>query len=410
MGTFNPLGHSLPEYWSKLEQGQSGIERITFFNPEKYPSQIAGEVKDFEPRQYLGAKEARRMSRVSQLAVAAARLALEDADLVIEDEDAYKAGIVLGTGNSAFPEVEQGMYTLVEKGGLRLSPFFIPTILPNMCTAQVALHMNLKGYNSTVITACASGTQSIGDAAEVIRRGAAQVMLAGGAEAPISELGMAGFCAMRAMSSQFNNEPHRASRPFDAARDGFVPAEGTGIVVLESLEHALERGARIYCEVVGFGSSCDAYHLSDPHPDGSGIIHAMQQAFNTGGIDPAEIDFINAHATGTKGDIAETNAIKRVFGKRAYEIPINSTKSMTGHLCGAAGGIEAIATILQMQHQTVHPTVNLENPDPACDLDYVPGKSRAVPIQTAMSNSFGFGGQNAIIIFRRYDSEVSSRS
>jgi len=402
MGTLNALGNSLEAYWSKLEAGESGISRITHCDPAAYPTQVAGEVKNFEPKDFVGAKEVRRMSRVSHLAIAAAKMAVSDAHLKFEPTLATRYGVVLGTGSAAFPEVEQGTHTLFSKGGSRLSPFFVPTILPNMCTAQVALQLGLRGYNSTVITACASGTQSIGDASEVIRRGAADVILAGGADASISELGLAGFCAMRAMSSHYNTEPHRASRPFDRDRDGFVPGEGAGILVLESLEHALQRQARIYCEVVGFGSSCDAYHLSDPEPSGAGIIAAMQQALESAEIEASEVDYINAHATGTKGDVAETVAIKQVFGEYAYQVPINSTKSMLGHTLGAAGGIEAVATILQMQHGIVHPTINLDNPDPECDLDYVPQHSRPLAIKVAMSDSFGFGGQNAVVIFKQY--------
>ncbi len=402
MGTLNPLAKSLDEFWERLEKGKSGVKRISAFDPTEYPSQIAGEVRDFEPKDYIGAKEVRRMSRVSQLAIAAAKMAVADAGLKIPANDASEYGIILGTGNSAFPEIEQEARTFFEKGGRRISPFFLPTILPNMCTAQVAMHLGLQGYNSTVITACASGTQSIGDAAEVIRRGAAQVMLAGGADASISELGLAGFCVMRAMSSHYNDRPEQASRPFDSARDGFVPAEGSALLVLESLEHALARQARIYAEVIGFGSSCDAYHLTDPDPSGAGIIRAMRQALKSAWLHPADIDYINAHATGTKGDVMETTAIRQVFGEGAYKIPVNATKSMLGHLFGAAGGVEAIATVLQMQHQTVHPTINLATPDPQCDLDYVPNQARPSVIKTAMSNSFGFGGQNAILIFQQY--------
>jgi len=279
MGTINPLAHTLEDFWAGLERGESAVRRIAAFDPSEYASQVAAEVKGFDPGKFIGAKEARRMSRVSQLAIAAAKLAVADAGLTIPEDDAGDYGIILGTGNSAFPEIEDEAQTFFEKGGRRISPFFLPTILPNMCTAQVAMHLGLEGYNSTVITACASGTQSIGDAAEVIKRGAAEVMLAGGADASISELGLAGFCSMRAMSSHYNETPEKASRPFDSARDGFVPAEGAALLVLESLDHALARGARIYAEVVGFGSSCDAYHLTDPEPTGAGVGRAMRQAF-----------------------------------------------------------------------------------------------------------------------------------
>ena len=406
LGTLNPLANNLEDFWASLKRGESGIRKITSFDASSYPTQVAGEVQDFEPTRYLGGKEVRRMSRVSQLAVAAAQLALQDANLTLRDDEAEEAGVILGTGSAAFPELEHGARVLIEKGGSRVSPFFVPTVLPNMCTAHVAMNLGFKGYNSTVITACASSSQSIGEAAEVIRRGAAQVMLSGGADASISELGMAGFCAARAMSSHYNDQPTRASRPFDRQRDGFVPAEGAGIVVLESLEHALARQARIYAEVIGFGSSCDAYHLTDPDPSGEGVGRAMRQAFRRAGLQPSDIQYINAHATGTKGDIMETVAIKGVFGERAYQIPINSTKSMIGHTLGAAGGIEAIATLLQMQHGLLHPTINLEERDPACDLNYLPDETRSIDLTYAMSNSFGFGGQNAILIFKRYESEL----
>ncbi|MEI6043430.1 MAG: beta-ketoacyl-ACP synthase II [Chloroflexota bacterium] len=410
MGTVNPLGHSVHDYWQALKRGQSGIARMTLCDPSNYPTHIAGEVKEWEAKKFMDSKEARRMSRASQFAVAAARQAVEDAKLKIEGELVEDYGVLLGTGNCAFPETEQGARTMIEKGGTRLNPFFLPIILPNMCTAQVALNLGFKGYNATIITACASSTQSIGEAAEVIRRGDADVMLSGGCEAPISELGLAGFSVMRAMSSGYNERPTTTSRPFDKGRDGFVPAEGAGIVVLESLEHALARNAHIYAEVIGYGATCDAYHLVAPEPGGLGAVRSMRRAIHNARINPRDIDYINAHGTSTDlNDKIETIAVKKVFGDYAYQVPLSSTKSMIGHLLGAAGGVEAIATLLMMQHQLIHPTINYETPDPDCDLDYVPNRARPFNIKIAMSNSFGFGGQNASLIFKEYKSKLETQ-
>lgn len=406
MGTINAMGHSVNEYWEALKNGQSGIARMTLCDPSAYPTHVAGEVKEWNPKNYLDVKEARRMSRASQFAVAAAIQAVNDAKLKIGDDMAEDYGVLIGTGNAAFPETEAAMRLLVEKGGQRLSPFFIPTILPNMPAGQVALNLGFHGYNSTVVTACAASTQSIGEAAEVIKRGDAEVMITGGTEAPISELGLAGFCAMRAMTSSYNDAPTTASRPFDKTRDGFVPSEGAGILVLESLEHALARNAYIYAEIIGYGATCDAYHLVAPDPTGLGAVRAMRRAIHQAKLNPRDIDYINAHGTSTDlNDKMETIAVKKVFGEYAYKVPLSSTKSMTGHLLGGAGGIEAIATILMMQNGLMAPTINYENPDPDCDLDYVPNKARAAKIKIAMSNSFGFGGQNASIIFREYKPE-----
>jgi 3-oxoacyl-[acyl-carrier-protein] synthase II len=297
----------------------------------------------------------------------------------------------------------------MEKGGNRISPLFIPTILPNMPAGQVALTFGLKGYNSTVVTACSASTQAIGEAAEVIRRGEAEVMITGGTEAPISELGLAGFCAMRAMTSNFNDAPTRASRPYDKDRDGFAPAEGSGMLVLESLEHALARNAHIYAEIIGYGCSCDAYHLVAPDPAGLGAVRAMRRAIHHAKINPRDIDYINSHGTSTEyNDKMETIAVKKVFGDYAYKLPLSSVKSMIGHLLGGAGGVEAVATILMMQHSLITPTINLENPDPECDLDYVPNVARPASIKIAMSNKFGFGGQNASLIFREYKTQAQS--
>jgi 3-oxoacyl-[acyl-carrier-protein] synthase II len=406
MGTINPLGYSVEEYWAGLRKGQSGIASLTLCDPSNYPTKVAGEVKEWDPKKFLDAKDARRMSRASQFAVAASIQAVKDAGLNILEDLAEDYGVLLGVGNAAFPEIEAGAKIMMEKGGMRLSPFFIPITLPNMSSSQVAMTLGAKGYNGTIVTACASSTQSIGEAAEIIKRGDAEVIITGGCEAPISEFGLASFSVMRAMSSNFNDRPTTASRPFDRDRDGFVPSEGAGILVLENLEHALARGARIYAEIVGFAATSDAYHLTDPDPAGLGAVRAMRRAIHHAGLSPRDIDYINAHGTSTeKNDKMETVAIKKVFGDYAYQIPISSTKSMIGHLLGGAGGVEAIATIMMMQDELIHPTINLENPDSECDLDYVPNRARPFNINVAMSNSFGFGGQNACLIFKKYKPE-----
>ncbi len=409
LGTVNPLAQNVEDYWQALKKGQSGIARMTLIDPSKYPTHVAGEVKEWDPKKHMDGRDARRMSRASQFAVAAAKQAIEDAQLTVEGEMAEEYGVLLGTGNCAFPETEQGVKTMLEKGGMRLNPFFIPIILPNMCTAQVALNLGFKGYNATIITACASSTQSIGEAAEVIKRGDAEVIVTGGCEAPISELGLAGFSVMRAMSSNYNERPTTASRPFDKNRDGFVPGEGAGILVLESLEHALARKARIYGEVAGFGATCDAYHLVAPEPSGLGAVRAMRRALHNSKLTPRDVDYINAHGTSTEhNDQMETIAVKKVFGDYAYQVPLSSTKSMIGHLLGAAGSLEAIATLLMMQNEMIHPTINYETPDENCDLDYVPNRARPFKIKVAMSNSFGFGGQNASLIFKEYKPEPAA--
>jgi 3-oxoacyl-[acyl-carrier-protein] synthase II len=360
-------------------------------------------VKDFDPRDYMDGKEARRMARFSQFAVAAARTALEDASLTIGNGDAGEVGVFLGTGIGGLGTLEQECRTMVAKGGARINPFFIPTMLPNMAAAQVSRLLGIKGYTSTTITACAAGTQAIGEAAEVIRQGKVQVMLAGGTEATICELGLAGFCIMRALTTR-NEEPTQASRPFDAGRDGFLPGEGSGMLVLESLPRALRRGARIYAEIVGYGCSSDAYHVVMPDPEGEGAQRAMVAALADARVRPEEIDYINAHGTSTPlNDCTETKAIKRVFGEHAYQVPVSATKSMIGHLLGAGGAVEAIACIMSLRTGLVHPTINLDEPDPECDLDYVPNVARPVDVRLALSNSFGFGGQNACLVLARYE-------
>ncbi len=402
MGAISPLGNSAAELWSGASQGRSGIGPITRFDTGAYPTKIAGEASTFDPTRYMDFKDARRMSRASQFAVAATREALADAGLEQEalPED---AGVLLGTGNSSFPDVEAATRTMIERGGMRISPFAMPAVLPSMSGGQIAIQFGVRGYNSTVSTACASGTQAIGEAAEVLRRGAASVMITGGTEAPICEVGLAGFCVMRALSTR-NEEPERASRPFERDRDGFVAGEGAGILILETLDRAQARGARIYAEVLGLGSSNDAYHLTAPPPDAGGAMRAMRWALRDAGLETTDIDYINAHGTATPhNDHSETTAIKSLFGAGAYRVPISSTKSMIGHCLGAAGALEAIATIRALQEGLIPPTINLDQPDPECDLDYVPHTAREAPIAMALSNSFGFGGQNACLALGRLD-------
>ena len=403
LGAVTPLGLSADEFWRGLAEGRSGVGLMTLCDPTDYPTRIAAELKGFDPEQFMSPKEARRMARFTQLALAASLMAVEDAALNMEQEDSERVGVLLGNGNGGFPEIDQAMRVLVERGGMRISPFFFPMILPNMAAANVSRILGTRGYSSTVITSCAASTQSVGEAAEVIRRGAADVMVTGGTEAGISQLGLAGFAVMRAMSTR-NEEPDRASRPFDAERDGFVPGEGAGILILESLEHALERGATIQAEVAGYGVSSDAYHTVHPDEDGAGAARAMRWALEDAKISPSEVGYINAHGTSTPlNDLSETLAIKRVFGEGAYRVPISSTKSMIGHALGGSGGMEAVACVKTLQEGIIHPTINYEHPDPACDLDYVPNEARQQDVRVVLSNSFGFGGQNACLVFRRFE-------
>jgi len=403
MGAMTPLGLTPDDFWQALVRGESGIGPITLCDASTYPSRIAGEVTGFDPDQFMDPREARRMARFSQLAVAAAANAIEDAGLDLSQTDRDRIGVVMGNGVGGFPTTEENARKLVDRGGMKMSPFFIPMILPNMAAASVSRLFGIKGYTSTIITACAAGTQGIGEGMEVIRRGAADVVLAGGCEAGICELGLGGFNIIKALSRQ-NDVPEKASRPFDAKRDGFVPAEGSGLLVLESLEHATDRGANILAEVVGQGVSSDAFHAVQPDEDGSGAARAIRWALEDARLGPKDIDYINAHGTSTpKNDAAETMAIKTTFGRRAYEVPISSTKSMIGHALGGAGAIEAVAAIKTITEGQIHPTVNYEFPDPECDLDYVPNESRKQRVDTVLSNSFGFGGQNACLVFRRFE-------
>lgn len=403
MGAITPLGLTVDEYWQALVEGRSGIANITLCDVTGLTCQIAGEVKGFDPHDYMEYKETRRMARFSQFIVASTRMAIEDAGLNLSRENAERMGVLVGNGIGGFPEAELGHSILLERGGMRLTPFFMPIILPNMAAGQVSLIFGLKGFSSTITTACAAATQAIGDALEVIRQNKADVMVAGGTEAAISPTGIAGFCVMRALTTR-NDEPTKASRPFDAKRDGFVPAEGAGALILESLEHALHRGARIYAEVAGVGISSDAYHVTAPDTDGSGAIRAMRLAIEDANLKPHEIDYINAHGTSTPiNDRIETLAIKTLFGDYAYQLPISSTKSMIGHLLGASGAVEGIAAIKAITEGTIHPTTNYEYPDPDCDLDYVPNAARRKDVRAALSNSFGFGGQNACLVFKRFE-------
>ena len=376
---------------------------MTLADPTAYPCKVAGEVPDFDAGKYVNPREARRMARFSQMAIAAAALAIEDAGLDLSAEDEERLGVVMGNGNGGFPTTEDNARTLVRRGGMRVSPYFIPMILPNMAAANVSRIFGLKGYTSTVITACAAGTQGIGEAAEAIRRGAADVVLGGGCEAGICELGLGGFNVIKALTRR-DVPPDKASCPFDADRDGFVPAEGAAIFALESLEHAIGRGAEPLAEVAGYGVSSDAFHAVQPDEDGSGAARAMRWAIADAGMQPGDIDYINAHGTSTpKNDSVETLAIKSVFGEGAYDVPISSTKSMIGHALGGGGALEAVACVKTILDGVIHPTVNQENPDPACDLDYVPNVARRQPVDVVLSNSFGFGGQNTCIVLRRFE-------
>ncbi len=401
MGIISPLGENINEYWTKLEQGVSGIGPMTLCDPSEFPSKIAGEVNTFDPITYIDKKEAKRMARFSQMAVAAASLAIENANITFTKDELNRTAVIIGNGNGGFPELEQNARAQVLKGETKVSPYFIPMILPNMAAANISRIFGFKGFSSTVVTACAASTQSIGDAALLINNEMCDIVLAGGCESGITKLGLGGFSALRALSTQ-NEEPTKASKPFDINRDGFVPAEGAGMFIIESEDHAIKRGANILCEIVGMGVSSDAHHPVQPDPSGEGAILSMQRALDNANITNEEIDYINAHGTSTPlNDICETNALKKLFKEHAYKVPISSTKSMIGHVLGGAGALEGIATVLSIINQKAHPTINLENPDPECDLNYVPNKSANVNINYAMSNNFGFGGQNASIIFRK---------
>ena len=401
MGALSPLGNGVETFWRRALAGESGIEPIALFDVEGFSCTIGGEIRDFHPQDFMDRKSARRMARFSQLAVAAAREAVDDAGLNLDALDRARIGVVLGNGSGGYPELEDGARKLIDRGGMRLDPLFIPRVLPNMAAANIAMQFGLLGYNTTVVTACAAGTQAIGEAAAVIRRGQADIVITGGCEAGFCQLGLGGFAVMRALTAN-NEHPQEASRPFDAQRDGFVPAEGAGVLILESEESARARGAEFQIEIAGFGSSADAHHLVMPDADGAGPVRAIRWAMDDAGVEPEEIDYINAHGTSTPlNDASETRAIKQALGEAASGVAISSTKSMIGHAFGGAGGLESIAAIKGMIDGRIHPTINYEHADPDCDLDYVPNTARKADIQVALKNSFGFGGQNACLIFRR---------
>ncbi|MFC7679750.1 beta-ketoacyl-ACP synthase II [Paenibacillus sp. GCM10028914] len=401
MGVMTSIGKDIDTFWNSLMTGKSGVSNVEAFDVSDYPTQIAASIKDFNPEDYMDRKEARKMDRFVQFAVAAGTKALEDSGIKIgENADAERVGVSIGSGIGGLGTWEDQHNVLLEKGPKRVSPFFIPMMIANMASGQMSINLGAKGPNTTQVTACATGSHSIGDSFRLIQRGDADVMVCGGAEATIRPTGMAGFCAMRAMSTR-NDEPEKASRPFDTGRDGFVMGEGAGILILESLEHAQKRGAKIYAEVIGYGLSADAHHMTEPDPDGA--ARCMKMAIRDAGISPEDIDYINAHGTSTPvGDRSETKAVKMALGDHAYDVAVSSTKSMTGHLLGAAGGVEAVICALSLQHQTIAPTINLEDQDPECDLDYVPNQPRKAELNVVMSNSFGFGGHNATIILKKF--------
>jgi 3-oxoacyl-[acyl-carrier-protein] synthase II len=402
VGMITPVGVDTETTWDGLVQGRSGIGPITHFDDKDIPTRIAGEVKGFDAAKFIEAKEIKKMDRFIHLGLAASQLAMDDAKLVVAAGNAERIGVMAGAGIGGLPAIERAYQAYKEKGFRRITPFFIPMSIINELAGHISMRFGAKGPNSCAVTACATGTHSIGDAFKIIQRGDADAMIAGGAESCICPLGVGGFNAMKALSTR-NDEPERASRPFDAGRDGFVMGEGAGLLVLEELEFAQKRGARILAEVIGYGMSGDAYHITSPAPNGEGAARCMKMAVHDAGIDPSSVGYINAHGTSTKyGDELETQAVKTVFGDHAYKIPVSSTKSMTGHLLGAAGGVEAVVSVLALDRGVLPPTINLEHPDPECDLDYVPNKARQAVVDVVMSNSFGFGGTNACLVFKRF--------
>ena len=403
MGAITPIGNTVEDFWQSCLEGRSGIGICSVFDHSAYPAHLAAEVNGFDPQDYMDRREARRMGRFSQFAVAATRQAIEDAELDLESEDRARAGVVLGNGIGGYDHIEKAVYVMQEKGGMKIDPFFYPKMLTNMAAGHVSLAYGLKGYSTTITTACAAGTQAIGQALDVIRAGRADIVIAGGTEAPLCELGLCGFAVIRALSTR-DVPPEKASCPFDAERDGFVAAEGAGIFVLESLEHARSRGANIRAELAGYGACNEAHHVVAPSPDGDGAARAMSFAIEDAGIHPEEVDYINAHGTSTQlNDSSETIAVKKVFGEQAYRIPVSSTKSMIGHAFGAAGPIESLACVRSIESGRMHPTINYEHPDPECDLDYVPNVARDREVSTVLKNSFGFGGQNACLVYKRFE-------
>jgi 3-oxoacyl-[acyl-carrier-protein] synthase II len=402
LGAMTPIGNTLADYWQALLAGKNGIGLITLFDASRHHCRIAGEVKGFDPEAFMDRKDAKRMDRFAQFAVAASQQAIADSGLVIDDLNARDVGVIIGTGIGGLKVLEDQQEIYLNRGPDRCSPFMIPMMIANMAAGLTAIHTGAKGPNSCTVTACAAGSNAIGDAFRLVQRGYAKAMICGGTEAAVTPLSVAGFAACRALTSR-NEDPAHASRPFDRDRDGFVLGEGSGVLILEELEQALKRGARIYAEMVGYGLTCDAYHMTSPVPGGEGAARAIELCLKDAGLTPAEISYINAHGTSTgANDPTETAAIKKALGDNAYQVAVSSTKSMTGHLLGGSGGIEAVATIMAIAHDRVPPTINLENPDPECDLDYVPNISRAQTVEVALSNSFGFGGHNVTLAFRKY--------
>lgn len=402
VGAITPIGNTPGEYWEGLLNGRSGIGPITLFDASRHKCRIAGEVKGFDPQDYIDSKDAKRMDRFAQFAVSASLQALADAQFVINELNAEQVGVIIGTGIGGIKVLEDQQTVYLNRGPDRCSPFMVPMMIANMAAGLTAIHVGAKGPNTCPVTACAAGSNAVGDAFRMIQRGYAQAMLCGGAEAAVTPLAVAGFAAARTLSTR-NDDPIHASRPFDRDRDGFVMGEGAGILLLEELEHARSRGARIYAEIVGYGMTCDAYHMTSPVPGGEGATRAIQLALKDALLNPAQINYINAHGTSTEmNDKTETAAMKKVLGDHAYKVAISSTKSMTGHLLGGSGGIEAVATTLAIAHDQLPPTINLENPDSECDLDYVPNVSRAHKVNVALSNSFGFGGHNVTLAFQKF--------
>ena len=403
LGMVTPLGTGVEKNWETVCAGKSGLGPITKFDASPFSCQIAGEVLDFDSRDFMDKQQIRRFDIFIHYALASARMALEDSVLVIDASNAPRIGCITGSGLGGLTMLEHYHQVLMEKGPRRISPFFIPGIIANMAPGQIAIEFGAKGPNLSIETACAASCHAVGEAFRLVREGIADAMITGGAEAVVTPLALGGFCSMRALSTR-NDEPERSSRPFELDRDGFVMGEGAGILILEELEGALDRGAHIYAEVIGYGMSADAYHVSAPEPEGEGAINCMKMALDYAGMAPEEVDYINAHGTSTKlNDLSENNAIKEVFGEHAYKLAVSSTKSMTGHLLGGAGGVEAIFTALTIRRGVIPPTINYETPDPECDLDYVPNEPRKADVRTAMSNSFGFGGTNASIIMKAYE-------
>lgn len=402
LGAITPLGNTRQDYWQGLLQGRSGIGPITLFDACQHACRIAGEVKGFDPQLYMDRKDAKRMDRFAQFAVAASKQAIADAQFEINDHNAMQVGVIIGTGIGGLKVLEEQEEVYLTRGPDRCSPFMIPMMIANMAAGLTAIHTGAKGPNTCPVTACAAGSNAIGDAFRYIQRGYTQAMVCGGTEAAVTHLSVAGFASARALSTR-NDDPTRASRPFDRDRDGFVLGEGTGILLLEELDHACRRGAQIYAEMIGYGITCDAYHMTAPAPGGEGASRAIELCLKDAGLQPDQISYINAHGTSTgANDPTETAAIKKALGNNAYEVAVSSTKSMTGHLLGGSGGIEAVATVLAIAEDQVPPTINLDNPDPDCDLDYVPHQSRPQEVQVALSNSFGFGGHNVTLAFKKY--------